>query len=107
MPVQNISNDQKEMILKIVTQGLFDNELFERLPFEKQLSIEKLIHVMGFKFHNYEPHKAVKQIFEEVEILHGQIKAGNNSPQVRLMLRENIELLYKHGYISRGVKNLF
>ena len=91
-----ISDGEKVMINEIITHQRFNHTVYERLSNEEKRRVELLIHElkMDNELDGYDPFAATKDLYNQLQVIRGQIEAGNNNPALTAMAKKIIPELY-------------
>jgi len=94
-----ISPECKTVIMGIAMNETLNEDIFESLqPKEKRL-VEHYVHQMKIPIQLDK--KNLSDLGERFEVLKGELRSGNNNPQLKKMLKEVTNELYYFGYISK------
>lgn len=91
-----ISDGEKHMIIQIITYKQFNDQIYSKLSGEEKRRIELLIHElkMDNELEGYDPFASTKDLYNQLQIIRGQIEAGNNNPSLKAIARKIISELY-------------
>lgn len=102
-----ISDGEKLMINEIITYQKFNDQIFEKLSNEEKRRIESLIHElkMDHELVGYDPFAVTKDLYNQLQVIRGQIEAGNNHPSLKAMVKKIISELYALNRLTKTQAN--
>jgi hypothetical protein len=91
-----ISDGEKVMINEIITHQKFNDQIYAKLSNEEKRRIELLIHElkMDNDLAGYDAFASTKDLYNQLQVIRGQIVAGNNHPSLKAMAKKIISELY-------------
>jgi hypothetical protein len=91
-----ISDGEKVMINEIITHQKFNDQIYAKLSNEEKRRIELLIHElkMDNDLAGYDAFASTKDLYNQLQVIRGQIEAGNNHPSLKAMSKKIISELY-------------
>ena len=102
-----ISDGEKHMINQIITYKQFNDQIYSSLSSEEKRRIEMLIHELKLdnELQGYDKFASTKELYDQLQIIRGQIEAGNNNPTLKIMARKIISELYALKRITKTQAN--
>lgn len=102
-----ISDGEKHMINQLITYKQFNNQIYSTLSSEEKRRVEMLIHElkMDNELEGYDKFASTKELYDQLQIIRGQIEAGNNNPNLKIMARKIISELYALKRITKTQAN--
>ena len=102
-----ISDGEKHMINQLITYKQFNDQIYSTLSSEEKRRIEMLIHElkMDNELQGYDKFASTKELYDQLQIIRGQIEAGNNNPSLKTMARKIISELYALKRITKTQAN--
>ena len=101
-----VSDAEKSMIADYLIHGRFNKHLHGRLSDTEKRRFAQFMHTLGVtQIEGVDLLETQRDLYDQLDVLRGQLAAGNNSTRIVPMIRKVVAELYSLGYVSKMQAN--